>query len=106
MPREGLSAIHAKALARISDLKLEDKGVEDMRCLCLCVYRAHGSLQEVDSHAERNTQFPLWDLFWQSAGLPSAHLPPDHGHSVPGLTPEGSRHTVWGKGKGEIGNSG
>jgi hypothetical protein len=30
MPREGLSAIHAKALARISDLKLGDETSADL----------------------------------------------------------------------------
>lgn len=33
---------------RIFDLKLGDKGVEDMRCLCSCVNRAQGSLPEAD----------------------------------------------------------
>ena len=34
---------------RISDLKIGDKSVEDMRRLCSCVNRAHGSLPEVDT---------------------------------------------------------
>ncbi len=33
----------------ISDLKLGDKGVEDVRCLCSCVNRAQGNLAEVDT---------------------------------------------------------
>ena len=34
---------------RISDLKLGDKGVEDIRRLCSCVNQALGSLSEVDT---------------------------------------------------------
>ena len=36
-------------LTWISDLKLGDKGVEDMRRLCSCVNQAQGSLPEVDT---------------------------------------------------------
>ncbi len=36
-------------LVQISDLKLGDKRVEDMRWLCSCVHRAYGSLPEVDT---------------------------------------------------------
>jgi hypothetical protein len=36
-------------LTRISDFKIDDKSVEDMRCLCSCVNRAHGNLPEVDT---------------------------------------------------------
>src|SRR3989442_944844 len=35
--------------SRIFDLKLGDKGVEDMRCLCSCVKQARGSLPEVNT---------------------------------------------------------
>ena len=41
--------IVGQELARIFDLKLGDKGVEDMHRLCSCVNRAQGSLREVDT---------------------------------------------------------
>ncbi len=34
---------------RISDLKVGEKSVEDIRCLCSCVNQAQGSLLEVDT---------------------------------------------------------
>ena len=43
------SAAAKQIKARISDLKLGDKGVEDMHRLCSCVNRAQGSLPEVDT---------------------------------------------------------
>ncbi len=37
-------------LARISDLKIADNGVEDAQRLCSRVNQAHRSRQEVDTH--------------------------------------------------------